>query len=97
MTHAVPMVWMPQGAEWLIILAIVVLLFGAAKLPDLARSTGRSLRIFKAETKGLTEDDKASEDTAESSGDDAQRRSLPPGEQAATTTADETAQRQTDN
>lgn len=44
------------------ILAVVVLLFGAAKLPDLARSTGRSLRIFKAETKGLL-DDEAPEDT----------------------------------
>lgn len=39
------------------ILAVVVLLFGATKLPDLARSTGRSLRIFKAETKGLLDDD----------------------------------------
>ncbi len=49
---------MPQGAEWLIILAIVVLVFGAAKLPDLARGTGQALRIFKAETKGLRDDDK---------------------------------------
>ncbi|MFJ9316004.1 twin-arginine translocase TatA/TatE family subunit [Pimelobacter simplex] len=48
---------MPQGAEWLIILAIVVLVFGAAKLPDLARGTGQALRIFKAETKGLRDDD----------------------------------------
>ncbi|MDP3889684.1 Sec-independent protein translocase subunit TatA [Nocardioides sp.] len=39
------------------LLAVVVLLFGAAKLPDLARSTGRSLRIFKAETKGLLDDE----------------------------------------
>ena len=44
---------MPQGAEWLVILAIVVLVFGAAKLPDLARGTGQALRIFKTETKGL--------------------------------------------
>jgi sec-independent protein translocase protein TatA len=43
--------------ELLIILAVVVLLFGAAKLPDLARNTGRALRIFKAETKGLMSDD----------------------------------------
>ncbi|WP_158296559.1 twin-arginine translocase TatA/TatE family subunit [Nocardioides albidus] len=48
---------MPQGAEWLIILAIVVLVFGAAKLPDLARGTGQALRIFKAETKGLRDDE----------------------------------------
>ena len=43
--------------ELLIILAILVLLFGASKLPDLARGSGRALRIFKAETKGLTDDD----------------------------------------
>lgn len=48
---------MPGGAEWLIILAIVVLIFGAAKLPDLARSTGQALRIFKSETKALHDDD----------------------------------------
>ncbi len=54
----IPLIGMPQGAEWLIILAIVILVFGAAKLPDLARGTGQALRIFKAETKGLRDDDK---------------------------------------
>ncbi len=53
-----PMLGMPQGAEWLIILAVVILIFGAAKLPELARGTGQALRIFKAETKGLRDDDK---------------------------------------
>lgn len=53
-----PMIGMPQGAEWLVILAIVILVFGAAKLPDLARGTGQALRIFKSETKGLRDDDK---------------------------------------
>lgn len=43
--------------ELLIILGIIILLFGAAKLPELARGSGRALRIFKAETKGLTDDD----------------------------------------
>lgn len=52
-----PLIGMPQGAEWLIILAIVVLVFGAAKLPELARGTGQALRIFKSETKGLRDDD----------------------------------------
>ena len=53
-----PMIGMPQGAEWLVILAIVVLVFGAAKLPDLARSTGQALRIFKTETKDLRDGSK---------------------------------------
>lgn len=42
--------------ELLIIVLIVVLLFGAKRLPDAARGIGRSLRIFKAETKGLSND-----------------------------------------
>jgi sec-independent protein translocase protein TatA len=45
--------------ELLIILAIVVLVFGASKLPELARGSGRALRIFKAETKSLGDDDDA--------------------------------------
>jgi len=45
------------ATELLIILAVVVLLFGATKLPELARGSGRALRIFKAETKGLMDDD----------------------------------------
>jgi len=49
----------PQGAEWLILLLIVVLLFGAKRLPDAARGLGRSLRIFKAETKALADDGEA--------------------------------------
>ncbi|MEP6817824.1 MAG: Sec-independent protein translocase subunit TatA [Marmoricola sp.] len=48
--------------ELLIILGVIVLLFGAKKLPDLARGTGQALRIFKAETKALTEDDTTVED-----------------------------------
>lgn len=42
------------GPTEIIIIAVVVLiLFGAKKLPDASRSLGRSMRIFKAETKGL--------------------------------------------
>lgn len=47
----------PGGWELVLILAVVMLLFGAKRLPDSARSLGRSLRIFKAETKGLRDDD----------------------------------------
>lgn len=45
------------GMELLIILAVLVLLFGASKLPELARGSGQALRIFKAETKGLIDGD----------------------------------------
>jgi len=43
--------------ELVLIFAVIVLLFGAAKLPELARGSGRALRIFKAETKGLVDGD----------------------------------------
>ena len=43
--------------EIVLILLVLVLLFGAKKLPELARGSGRALRIFKAETKGLMDDD----------------------------------------
>ena len=46
-----------KGWEILIILALILLLFGAKRLPDAARGLGRSLRIFKAETKGLRDDE----------------------------------------
>lgn len=42
--------------EIILIVLVVILLFGAKKLPDLARGTGRALRIFKSETKGLIDD-----------------------------------------
>ncbi|MEY8565493.1 Sec-independent protein translocase subunit TatA [Corynebacterium sp.] len=44
--------------EILIILLVIVLLFGAAKLPTLARSAGRSLRIFKSEMNEMKNDGK---------------------------------------
>ena len=45
---------------WHIILLVVVIvvIFGSKRLPDAARSLGRSMRIMKAETKGLMDDDK---------------------------------------
>ena len=56
-----------KGWEIIIVLALLLLLFGAKRLPDAARGLGRSLRIFKAETKGLRDDDDDRErsDTAE--------------------------------
>ncbi|TCO53545.1 Sec-independent protein translocase subunit TatA [Actinocrispum wychmicini] len=53
------------GATELIIIAVVViLLFGAKKMPDMARSLGRSMRIIKAETKGLRQDGQDGEQDA---------------------------------
>ena len=53
---------MPQfagGWELVLILLVVLVVFGAKRLPDSARALGRSMRILKAETKGLRDDDGA--------------------------------------
>ena len=41
----------------LIFVGIIVLLFGAKKLPELSRSVGKSMRILKTEVKSLRDDD----------------------------------------
>ncbi len=45
------------GPEVLILVLVLVLLFGAKKLPDTARGLGRSLRIFKSEIKAAQDED----------------------------------------
>jgi sec-independent protein translocase protein TatA len=58
----------------LIVVAVFVLLFGARKLPDAARSLGRSMRILKAETKALRDDDSGDEGPAPAPGQHEQPR-----------------------
>ena len=47
----------PGGWELVLVLVVVLVVFGSKRLPDSARALGRSLRILKAETKGLRDDD----------------------------------------
>ncbi len=42
-----------EGWHIFVLLLVVLVLFGSKKMPDAARSLGRSLRIFKSETQGL--------------------------------------------
>jgi sec-independent protein translocase protein TatA len=49
-----------QGWHLLVVLAVILLLFGAAKLPALAKSMGQSARVFKGEMKAMKDDDAAS-------------------------------------
>ncbi|GAA3223181.1 hypothetical protein GCM10017691_09950 [Pseudonocardia petroleophila] len=46
------------GWELIVLLGVLLLVFGAKKLPDMARSIGQSARVFKGEMKGLKEDGK---------------------------------------
>jgi sec-independent protein translocase protein TatA len=60
--------------ELIIIAVVLVMLFGASRLPATARSIGRSMRIFKAETKGLRDD---SDDDGEQPTQKQQSQALP--------------------
>lgn len=50
--NIIPAISMPSGWEWLIILAVVLLLFGGKKIPELMRGLGKGVRSFK---QGLNE------------------------------------------
>lgn len=52
----------------LILLIIIILLFGAPKLPGMARSLGQSMRIFKSEVDGLKNDSKKDNATSTTDG-----------------------------
>jgi sec-independent protein translocase protein TatA len=60
-----PLIGMPQGAEWLIILAIVVLLFGSAKLPALVKQLGKSKKIWEEEVGPKKKDSELTEGTTQ--------------------------------
>lgn len=47
---------MPSGTELLIIFGIIVLLFGAKKIPDLAKGIGKGIKNFKSEMKDVEEE-----------------------------------------
>ncbi|WP_022879822.1 Sec-independent protein translocase subunit TatA [Microbacterium sp. B19] len=49
-----------NGWHLLIVLAVILLLFGAAKLPALAKSMGQSARVFRSEMKEMKRDDEVS-------------------------------------
>lgn len=64
--------------HWVVLAILVIALLGYKKLPDAARSVGRSLRVFKTEIKGMTEDDKARADARDAA--EAPQKALPPAE-----------------
>jgi sec-independent protein translocase protein TatA len=61
--------------ELLIIAGVIILLFGARKLPEMARSLGKSAKAFKEETKNLRGDDK--DETAATPAQPVQQQQLP--------------------
>lgn len=64
--------------HWVVVAIVAfVLFFGWKQLPDMARSMGRSLRIFKTEMKGMSQDDEKREKAA---AEPEAPRALPPAE-----------------
>ena len=61
MTTSLPIfaIGMPSGMEWIWILMILLLLFGGAKLPALAKGLGQSIKEFKKSAKEGDDDEKS--------------------------------------
>jgi sec-independent protein translocase protein TatA len=47
---------MPGGWEWIIIILVVLIFFGAKRIPELARGMGKGIREFKDATKGIKDE-----------------------------------------
>jgi len=71
-----------QPWHWIVVIAIVLLLFGSTRLPGLAKSVGQSMKIFKKEMTDLRDD--KSEGTAGNAADNA------PGASTRSTTSSDT-------
>lgn len=56
---------MPSGSEWIIVGLVVVLLFGAKKIPDLAKGLGKGIREFKDASKEVKNEIKDGEKSVE--------------------------------
>ena len=63
-----------------VLVVVLVLLFGAKRLPDAARSLGRSMRIIKSEVRGMSEDDVAAKAEAQSGRTPLEARAQPDGQ-----------------
>lgn len=54
--NTVLLLGMPGGMEWALIALVVILLFGAKKIPELARGLGRGIREFKDASKEIKDE-----------------------------------------
>ena len=53
---ALPLLSMPGGGEWIIILIAIIVLFGGKKIPELARGLGKGIRDFNDAKQGVKDD-----------------------------------------
>jgi sec-independent protein translocase protein TatA len=68
----------------IVLVVVILLLFGARRLPDLARSVGQSLKIFKSEVKDLTDDGRSNDPAAPTAGTTSSTTSPSPDAPAST-------------
>jgi sec-independent protein translocase protein TatA len=61
---------LPQGPEWVVIFVVVLLLFGAKKIPELARGLGKSMGEFKKAREEFEREIKHSEAEAQNEDDE---------------------------
>lgn len=58
MTSFILPLFIPTGAEWIVILIVVLLLFGGKKIPELLKGMGKGIRNFKDGIEGKDENKK---------------------------------------
>ena len=68
---SIPLIGMPGLWEWIIIIGVILLLFGATKLPKLGKGLGEGIRNFKS---GLVGDDKEEGETASEDKEDKENK-----------------------
>jgi sec-independent protein translocase protein TatA len=84
--------------HWLLLIVVLIVLFGAKRLPDVARGLGKSARILKAEVNGLHEDDEKRSKPSQAEPEQAEAKQLEakpatkPAAEPASTPASETTQ-----
>lgn len=72
----------------MVILVIVVILFGASKLPELAKNLGKSAKIIKQEMREITEDDSAKNHLSEQTNNSLQKSNSAPTSQTSSVNSD---------
>ncbi len=67
--HEIVCAGMPGGWEMVVIALVILLLFGAKKLPELAKGLGQGIREFKGAVDGVKDELKDAQDSVESEND----------------------------
>ncbi|MPV38902.1 Sec-independent protein translocase subunit TatA [Georgenia subflava] len=67
-----------QPSHIIILVLVIILIFGASKLPDIASNIGKSMKVFKKEVKELRDDDADTSSYTATGGQPPQQTTYPP-------------------